>query len=75
MKSGQIKNLLNEYNKGKIYLTNLSWHLIRFAHPDFYFHPSSLRRAWLGCMKTKIPLSRDGFHLAEKEGFEPPDPW
>jgi hypothetical protein len=29
--------------------------LIRFAHLDFYFHLSSLRRAWLGHMKTKIP--------------------
>ena len=50
-------------------------HLIRFAHSDFYFHSSSLRQAWLGCLKTKIPLARDVFHLAEKEGFEPPDPW
>ena len=30
-------------------------HLIRCAHSDFYFHTSSLRRAWLGCLKTKIP--------------------
>jgi hypothetical protein len=50
-------------------------HLIRFAHSDFYFHSSSLKQAWLGCLKTKIPLARDVFHLAEKEGLFSMIPW
>jgi hypothetical protein len=30
---------------------------IRFAHLYFCFHLSSHRQAWLGHLKTKIPLS------------------
>ena len=46
--------------------------LIRFAHFDFCFQLSSLRQAWLGHLKTKIPaVAGEVFLLAEKEGFEP----
>jgi hypothetical protein len=46
--------------------------LIRY----FCFHPFSLRQAWLECLKTKIPQFPAGvIWSAEKEGFEPPDPW
>ncbi len=42
----------------------------------FYFHPVSLRQAWLDRMKIKIPQQAAGvIWSAEKEGFEPPDPW
>jgi hypothetical protein len=44
----------------------------------FCFQPLELRQVWFGWLKTKIPCAnwRTGvIRDAEKEGFEPPDPW
>jgi hypothetical protein len=43
---------------------------------DFCFHLLSHRQIRLKSMKTKIPqLATGAIWSAEKEGFEPPDPW
>ncbi len=49
--------------------------LIRCAHSDFCFHPSFAQASLAQMSENKNPcFRRDVFRLAEKEGFEPPDP-